>query len=91
MAGIKAARSGARLGDISAAIQNYVETRGFSVVREYSGHGVGQEICMRTHWCQILARLVRALCCRKGMTLALEPMVNAGDWRTRLLRISGRC
>jgi len=43
-AGIAAARSGAKLGDISAAIQDYAESRGFSVVREYTGHGIGREM-----------------------------------------------
>ncbi|GAI06057.1 unnamed protein product, partial [marine sediment metagenome] len=43
-AGIAAAYPAARLGDISAAIQNYVESRGYSVVREYTGHGIGREM-----------------------------------------------
>ena len=44
MVGIDAARSGAHLGDVSASIQEYVESRGFSVVREYCGHGIGRDL-----------------------------------------------
>ena len=82
-AGIAAAYSGARLGDISAAIQNYVESRGCSVVREYSGHGIGREMHEEP---QIpnFGLPGQGPVLNKGMTLALEPMVNAGDWRTRL-------
>lgn len=83
IAGIKAARCGAHLGDVSAAVQNYVEARGFSVVREYSGHGVGRDL----HEDPLVPNF--GVCgegsmLQKGMTLALEPMVTVGDWRTRL-------
>jgi len=81
-AGIAAASPGATLGDISATIQDYAESRGYSVVREYTGHGIGREM----HEPQIpnfgLPGTGPVL--KKGMTLALEPMVNTGDWRTRL-------
>ncbi len=82
-AAIAAARLGARLGDVSAAIQNYAESRGYAVVREYTGHGIGREMHEEP---QILNFGVPGSgpVLRKGMTLALEPMVNAGDWRTRL-------
>ncbi|HEX76496.1 MAG TPA: type I methionyl aminopeptidase [Dehalococcoidia bacterium] len=83
MAGIKAAHCGAHLGDVSAAIQNYVETRGFSVVREYSGHGVGRDLHEDPLVPNFGLRGEGPLL-QKGMTLALEPMVTAGDWRTRL-------
>jgi len=82
-AGINAARSGARLGDISTAIQNYAESRGFSVVREYTGHGIGREM----HEEQQIPNFGlpgSGPVLKEGMTLALEPMVNAGDWRTRV-------
>jgi len=80
--GIDAARPGARLGDISAAIQNYAESRGYSVVREYAGHGIGRELHEEP---QIpnYGLYGSGPVLKKGMTLALEPMVNAGDWRTR--------
>lgn len=81
-AGIRAARPGATLGDISAAIQNYAESRGYSVVREYAGHGIGREMHEEPQIPNYgLAGSGPVL--KKGMTLALEPMVNAGDWRTR--------
>ncbi|MFC2059465.1 type I methionyl aminopeptidase [Chloroflexota bacterium] len=82
-AGITAAYSGARLGDISAAIQNYVESRGYSVVREYTGHGIGHKMHEEP---QIpnFGQPGSGPTLKKGMTLAIEPMVNAGDWRTRL-------
>lgn len=83
-AGIAAARAGNRLGDISHAIQSYVESRGFSVVREYTGHGIGREM---HEGLQVLnfGEPGRGVRLRAGMTLALEPMVNVGDWRTRVL------
>jgi len=82
-AGIAVAHHGARLGDISAAIQNYAESRGFSVVREYTGHGIGREMHEEPQIPNFgLPGTGPEL--KKGMTLALEPMVNAGDWRTRL-------
>ena len=82
-AGIAAARSGARLGEILATIQNYAESRGYSVVREYTGHGIGRELHEEP---QIpnFGQPGTGPVLKKGMTLALEPMVNAGDWRTRV-------
>jgi len=82
-AGIAAAHAGARLGDISAAIQRYAESRGYSVVREYTGHGIGQQMHEEP---QIpnFGLPGRGPVLKKGMTLALEPMVNIGDWHTRL-------
>ena len=82
--GIKYAREGCRLFDISAAIQQYVESHGYSVVREYVGHGVGAqmhespEIPNYGH----PGRGPRLL---RGMTLAIEPMVNAGSPAIRQL------
>lgn len=82
-AGIAQARAGNHMGDISSTIQQYVEIRGFSVVREYGGHGVGHQLHEPP---QILnygqphtGPLLRA-----GMTFTLEPMVNAGHWLTTL-------
>ena len=82
-AGIAAARPGSRLGDISATMQSYAETRGYSVVREYSGHGIGREMHEEP---QIpnFGLPGTGLVLKKGMTFALEPMVNVGDWRIRL-------
>jgi len=82
-AGIATARRGARLGDISVAIQNYAESRGYSVVREYTGHGIGREMHEEPQIPNFgLPGTGPVL--EKGMALALEPMVNAGDWRTRV-------
>ena len=81
-AGIRAACPGARLGDISAAIQYYAESRGFSVVRKYTGHGIGREMHEDPQIPNFgLGGAGPVL--QKGMALALEPMVNAGGWRTR--------
>jgi len=83
MVGIRAARNDAHLGDVSAAIQNYVETRGFSVIREYSGHGVGRDL----HEDPLVPNFGspgEGSLLRQGMTLAVEPMVTTGDWRTRV-------
>jgi methionyl aminopeptidase len=77
-AGIAAARAGNRTGDISAAIQSYVEARDFNVVREYTGHGIGS----RMHEDPQVPNHGRAgtgPVLRPGMTIALEPMVLAGD------------
>jgi methionyl aminopeptidase len=80
--GIAQAISGAWVEDISSAIQHYVESRRFSVVREYTGHGVGRDLHEEP---QIPNFAVgKGLLLRKGMTLAIEPMVNAGDWHTKL-------
>lgn len=82
-AGINAAQSGARLGDVSAAIQNFAESRGFSVVREYTGHGIGRDMHEEPQIPNFgLPNSGPIL--KRGMVLAIEPMVNQGGWRTRL-------
>ena len=82
-AGMAAARAEAKLGDISSAIQNYAESRNYSVVREYTGHGIGRELHEEPQIPNFgLPGTGPVL--KRGMTLALEPMVNVGDWRTRL-------
>jgi len=82
-AGIAVARAGARLGDISAAIQNYAESRDFSVIREYTGHGIGRAMHEEP---QIpnFGEPGTGPVLKRGMTLALEPMVSIGDWHTRV-------
>ena len=82
-AGVAIAYPGARLGDISTAIQNYAESRGYSVVREYTGHGIGREMHEEPQIPNFGPPGVGPVL-KKGMTLALEPMVNVGGWRTRL-------
>jgi len=80
--GIGAARAGAPLGAISFAIQRHAEGEGFSVVREYVGHGVGREMHEEPQ-VPNFGPPDRGPVLRKGMVLALEPMVNIGDWRTK--------
>lgn len=73
-----------RIGDISAAVQQYVEANGFSVVREYVGHGVGREL----HEDPSVPNYGRAghgIRLMPGMTLAIEPMVTVGDYAVRVL------
>ncbi len=82
--GIKAAVAGGRIGNISNAVQTYCEERGFSVVRDFVGHGIGT----RLHEDPSVpnygtpGRGVRLL---PGMTLAIEPMINAGGYEVRQL------
>ena len=75
--GIRCAREGQRVGDISAAIQTYVESQGFSIVREYVGHGVGAKM-HESPEIPNFGRPGRGPRLLRGMTLAIEPMVNAG-------------
>ncbi len=77
MAGIGAVRPGARLGDVGHAIQSIAESAGFSVVREYCGHGIGRvyhEEPQVLHYGQRGTGLLL----KKGMTFTVEPMINAG-------------
>lgn len=80
--GIRAARPGARLGEVSHAIQACAEAEGYSLVREYVGHGVGREMHEEPQ-VPNFGPPDRGPVLRKGMVLALEPMVTVGDWRTR--------
>ena len=82
--GIGAARHGSRVGDISWAVQSYVENMGYSVVREYVGHGIGKALHEEP---QIpnYGSPGKGPMLRKGMVIAIEPMVNIGGWQTRVL------
>jgi methionyl aminopeptidase len=83
VAGIKMARHGNRLSDISAAIQKFAEGKGFSIVREYTGHGIGQKM----HEEPLIPNFGvpgNGPLLKKGMALAIEPMLNVGDWRTKV-------
>jgi len=82
--GIAAACAGGRIGDICAAIQGYIEPFGYGIVREYVGHGIGRAL-HEDPQVPNFGQASRGLVLRRGMTLALEPMVNIGDWRTRVL------
>jgi len=82
-AGISVARAGAHLGDISAAIQRCAESRDLSVVREYTGHGIGREMHEEPQIPNFGPPGYGPVL-RKGMTLAIEPMVNIGGWQTKV-------
>ena len=82
--GIKHLRPGARLGEASAAIQEHIEANGFGVVREYCGHGVGRAMHEEPQ-VPNYGPPDRGPVLKKGMVLALEPMVTVGDWHTRKL------
>ena len=82
--GIKQMSPGNRIGDISEAIQKYVEKHGYHVPREYSGHGVGRQM-HEAPQVPNYGRKGRGMVLRTGMTLAVEPMVLAGTFRTRVL------
>jgi methionyl aminopeptidase len=76
-------RVGNRVGDVSAAIQKYVESFGFHVPREYTGHGVGRQMHegpQVPNW----GLPGRGMVLRAGMTIALEPMVLVGTHRTKI-------
>ena len=76
-AGIGAARPGARLGDVSSAIQSHAESRRFSVVRDFVGHGIGKRL-HEDPQVPNFGQPDRGIRLREGMVLAIEPMLNAG-------------
>jgi methionyl aminopeptidase len=80
--GICAARGGSRVGDIGHAIQTRVEAEGFSVVREYVGHGVGRQM-HEDPQVPNYGNPGTGTVLRPGMVIAIEPMVNIGEWRTK--------
>jgi methionyl aminopeptidase len=80
--GIRATRAGARLGQVSAAVQAHAEQNGFAVVREYVGHGIGREM-HEDPQVPNFGQPEQGPVLRRGMVLAIEPMVTAGDWHTK--------
>ncbi|MGA2505309.1 MAG: type I methionyl aminopeptidase [Anaerolineales bacterium] len=82
--GIAMMRAGNKTGDVSAAIQQYVEAQGFHVVREYTGHGVGRKMHEGPQVPNYGTPGTGVLL-RPGMTIAIEPMVLVGTHRTRVL------
>lgn len=82
--GIKFAVNGNHLVDISRAIQNYVESNGYSVVRELVGHGIGRNLHEDPQIPNFAGKR-RGIRLRPGMTLAIEPMVNAGRYEVNWL------
>ncbi|MDO4419961.1 MAG: type I methionyl aminopeptidase [Ruminococcus sp.] len=83
--GIKAAQAGNRVGDISSAVQKYVENRSYSVVRDFVGHGVGAKLHEEPSVPNFgtPGRGPRLI---PGMTIAIEPMVNMGDYKVKVLK-----
>ena len=84
-AGIRQVKPGARLGDIGSAIQQVAETAGYSVVREYCGHGIGREM----HEAPEILHYGKAgtgLVLKQGMVFTIEPMINQGNHRTKTLQ-----
>ena len=81
--GIRAACAGGRIGDIGHAVQSYVEARGYSVVRQFVGHGVGTHLheAPEVPNFGIPGRGIRLM---PGMTIAIEPMVNAGGYDVKV-------
>ena len=83
--GIKQAKIGNRLGDIGYAVQTYLENRGYGVVRELCGHGIGKELHElpkvlnygKAHTDKVI---------QEGLVIAIEPMVTIGDWKLKLAK-----
>ena len=82
--GIKFARKGNRISDISNAIQTYVEAQGFSLVRDYVGHGVGANLHEDPE-VPNFGRPGHGVRLQPGMTLAIEPMVNVGVYEVNVM------
>lgn len=82
--GIEQARAGNHVEDISHAIQQHVESNGFSVVRDLVGHGVGKKLHEEPSVPNV-GEAGKGDVLKNGMTLAIEPMVNAGSWEVRFL------
>ncbi|MFM8980410.1 MAG: type I methionyl aminopeptidase [Planctomycetia bacterium] len=83
-AGIQAVRPGATVGDIGAAIQAFIQPTGLSIVRQFAGHGIGRVF----HGPPSIAHYGKAGTgdpLLPGMTFTIEPMINVGDWRCRML------
>ncbi len=83
--GIEEVKAGARIGNIGAAIQEYAEAEGFSVVREFVGHGIGTNFhedpqIMHT------GKYGQGMRLEEGMVFTIEPMLNEGHWKTKVLK-----
>ncbi len=86
-AGMKEMRSGKRVGDVSAAIQNCVEASGFSVIRDFVGHGIGRGL-HEDPQVPNFGKTGTGRTLENGMVIALEPMVAAGGWEVEILEDS---
>lgn len=81
---IEQVKEGNHLSDIAAAIQTYAEKNGFGVVRELVGHGVGKKVHEEPNVPNFVTEESKLIPIKRGMTLALEPMVNIGGWQIAL-------
>ncbi|AIK97224.1 methionine aminopeptidase [Candidatus Paracaedibacter acanthamoebae] len=84
MRGIEVVRPGATLGDIGHAIQTYAEKQGFSVVRDFCGHGIGRIFHCAPNVMHY-GKPGRGLELKEGMFFTIEPMINAGNWQVKVL------
>lgn len=84
MRGIAQVKPGARVGDIGAAIQEYAEAEGFSVVRDMVGHGVGRQFHTEP-WIPHYGKGGKGIKLRPGMAFTVEPMINEGTWQLEFL------
>ncbi|WP_181349276.1 type I methionyl aminopeptidase [Thalassobacillus sp. CUG 92003] len=81
--GIEQARIGNRIGDIGHAIQSYVEAEGYSVVRDFTGHGIGETI-HEDPYIPHFGEAGKGMRLKEGMVITIEPMVNVGGWESRM-------
>ena len=90
MVGIREVRSGKRIGDIGAAIQQFIKDtkKGYGIVREYTGHGLGREFHEAPQVVHVAKRGTGEIM-RPGMTFTIEPMINAGSPKTSLSKVDG--
>ena len=84
--GIEQVKEGNYLMDLAGAIQDHTEANGFAVVEEFTGHGVGRNLHEEPSVFNFRTHQMRNVKLREGMTLAIEPILNAGSKRTRILR-----
>lgn len=81
--GIEQAKAGNRIGDIGHAIQTYAEGEGFSVVREFTGHGIGPTIHEPPH-IPHFGEPGKGIRLKEGMVITIEPMINEGEWKSKM-------
>jgi len=83
---IKAFKPGAKLGDVSRAVERYVEAQGFSVVRDFVGHGIGCSLHEEPQIPNFTSPGEAGPVLKEGMVFAIEPMINAGGWEVEILK-----
>ncbi len=83
--GIKEIKPGASLNDYARAVETHAENNGFSVVRDLVGHGVGRAVHEPPQIMNYVDKRMEDIILKEGMTLALEPMINEGDWGIELV------